>query len=224
MALECVTFDLDDTLFLERDYVRSGVQAVGAWVRTHLGAEGFAEHAWRAFTAGVRGQIFDVSLADCGVESTPALIETLVTIYREHSPAINVLDDARSCLDRLRRQAVLAVVTDGPLSSQRAKAEALGVGEWALCTVFTAELGDGFGKPHPLAFEIVQQTAGVAGRVCAYIADNPLKDFAAPRSLGWATVRVRRAGSLHEDVPSGADVDVEVADLWEGPNALGLPG
>ncbi len=30
-----------------------------------------------------------------------------------------------------------------------------------------------------------------------YIADNPVKDFAAPHHLGWSTVRIRRAGGLH---------------------------
>ena len=30
-----------------------------------------------------------------------------------------------------------------------------------------------------------------------YVADDPLKDFAAPRQLGWLTIRVRRPGGLH---------------------------
>jgi putative hydrolase of the HAD superfamily len=48
-----------------------------------------------------------------------------------------------------------------------------------------------------------------------YVADNPAKDFVAPRALGWATVRVRRAGSLHQRVESGPDVDREVTDLGD---------
>ena len=32
-----VTFDLDDTLYLERDFVRSGFAAVGAWLATERG-------------------------------------------------------------------------------------------------------------------------------------------------------------------------------------------
>ena len=48
---------------------------------------------------------------------------------------------------------------------------------------------------------------------CAYVADNPVKDFAGPKGLGWTTVRVRRPQGLHQRVPSGEDVDHEVPDL-----------
>jgi len=33
--------------------------------------------------------------------------------------------------------------------------------------------------------------------IYAYVADNPLKDFAGPGALGWLTVRVRRPDGLH---------------------------
>ncbi len=52
------------------------------------------------------------------------------------------------------------------------------------------------------------------------MADNPAKDFVAPHRLGWRTVRVRRAGGLHAEEPSGADVDVEIAGLGELDTAL----
>ncbi|MEZ5265540.1 MAG: hypothetical protein R2755_28010 [Acidimicrobiales bacterium] len=48
----------------------------------------------------------------------------------------------------------LAVVTDGPLASQRAKARALSAERWADLVVCTAALGPGMGKPHPRAFEL----------------------------------------------------------------------
>jgi putative hydrolase of the HAD superfamily len=38
-------FDLDDTLFPERDFVFSGFQAVGDWLETNLSLSGFAEVA-----------------------------------------------------------------------------------------------------------------------------------------------------------------------------------
>jgi hypothetical protein len=52
------------------------------------------------------------------------------------------------------------------------------------------------------------------------VADNPAKDFVAPHRLGWRTVRVRRPDSLHADVPSGADVDAEIASLDDLDTAL----
>jgi hypothetical protein len=42
----------------------------------------------------------------------------------------------------------------------------------------------------------------------------------APRCLGWRTVRVRRPGSLHAEVPSGDDVDAEITSLADLDAAL----
>jgi putative hydrolase of the HAD superfamily len=215
---ECVVFDLDDTLFLERDYVRSGLAAVARYVSETLGADGFFEHTWEAFEAGSRGHLFDDALVALGIEPRAELVRDLVAVYRSHPPSLTLLPDAGSCIARLQGRVAFAVVTDGPLSSQRAKAAAMQVDVWAAVTVFTAELGDNYGKPDPLAFKVVEEATGFSGRQCLYVADNPMKDFKAPNQLGWRTARVRRPKSLHYETPSGADVDREDPDLcWLGP-------
>jgi putative hydrolase of the HAD superfamily len=210
---DCVVFDLDDTLYLERDYVRSGFRAAGEWARANRGIAGLEERAWRAFERGVRQTIFDHALAEAGIEPEPTLVRALVDVYRAHEPAIVMLPDAVDAIERLRGQVALAAVTDGPIASQRAKARALGVDDWADLAVFTADLGAKFGKPHPRAFELVEAHVERSGTRCAYVADNPAKDFGGPRRLGWRTVRVRRRGSLHAAVDSGPEVDVELPDL-----------
>jgi glycosyltransferase involved in cell wall biosynthesis/FMN phosphatase YigB (HAD superfamily) len=216
-----VVLDIDDTLYLERDYVRSGFDAVGAWARDELGVDDLGERAWAAFEAGVRRTIFDDALAGCGVEVTNGVVPRMVEIYRAHSPTIDMLPDARAWLDALAPHVTLAVVTDGPLASQQAKAEALMITRWADLVVFTESLGPGRGKPHPAAFEQLERELGLSGDRCAYVADNPAKDFVAPHRLGWRTVRVRRPGGLHAEVPSGDDVDAEITSLADLDAALG---
>jgi putative hydrolase of the HAD superfamily len=211
--MSTVVFDIDDTLYLERDYVRSGFDAVGTFVEAELAVSGFAAAAWSQFEAGVRGRIFDAALDECGVVASPELVTKLVDVYRCHAPAIALLADAIDCLGRAGDRATIAFLTDGPLASQRAKAEALGVQQYGALVVYTEELGAGFGKPHTRGFEDIERVTGHAGAQCTYVADNPAKDFVAPRALGWRTVRVRRAGSLHERVDSGDDVDEELRDL-----------
>jgi putative hydrolase of the HAD superfamily len=218
----CVVFDIDDTLYLERDYVRSGFRAVGESARA-LGIADFAERSWRLFEAGVRGSIFDDVLAESGVRPERALVRALVDVYRTHEPAIEMLPDAADAVGRLRGRVALASLSDGPLESQRAKARALRVGDWAEVAVFTAELGAGFGKPDPRAFELVERRVGCQASGCVYVADNPAKDFAGPRGRGWRTVRVRREGALHAGIDSGPDVDLEVADLVGLEDGLTLP-
>ena len=219
---EVVVFDIDDTLYLERDYILSGFRAVGAWARRILGVTDLADRAWRFFEDGVRGTIFDVALAECEVEVTPQLIAQLVACYRDHEPDIKLLDDARACLDQLRLEPglVTAVVSDGSLASQQAKARSLGLATWSRQVIFTEALGAGFSKPHTRSFEMVEQNLGVSGAQCAYVADNPMKDFVAPRRLGWTTIRVRREQGLHFEAESADDVDYEAADLTDLVEAL----
>ncbi len=212
--IRCVVFDIDDTLYLERDYVRSGFVAVADFVRDTLGLPDFAGRAWRAFENGQRQTIFDHVLGQAGVPFTAALVQQLVQRYRAHEPDIALLPDARRCLDALAVRGLrLAAVSDGPLLSQQAKVRALGLAAWLDPIVLTAALGPGLAKPHPRPFRQVEAATGHAGPACVYVADNPTKDFAGPRTCGWRTVRVRRAGGLHAAAPSDAHVEVELPDL-----------
>ena len=45
-------FDVDDTLYLERDYVRSGFHAVATWAEETLDVTGVFDTAWGLFLAG----------------------------------------------------------------------------------------------------------------------------------------------------------------------------
>ncbi len=212
-AVRCVVFDIDDTLYLERDYVRSGFRSLGPWVRQQLGVADFTERAWHLFERGARGDIFNRVLAEAGRAPEPGVIAELVRRYRTHEPALALLPDARDCLTKLGDTARLAVLSDGPLDSQRRKAAALGLGTFCNPIVLTAELAAGSEKPSEAGYRHIAQTVGVPHPACVYVGDNPAKDFAAPARLGWRTVRVRRREGLHVAVASGPDVTAELSDL-----------
>ena len=57
-----IVFDLDDTLYLERDYVLSGLGAVGRWARNALGIDGLGEMMRARFEAGWRSAAWRVNL------------------------------------------------------------------------------------------------------------------------------------------------------------------
>jgi putative hydrolase of the HAD superfamily len=210
--ISCVAFDIDDTLYLERDYVRSGFAEVARWAEVEFELHGLFDRCWDAFQAGVRGRIFDLAVTGYA-HVDPLLVARLVERYRSHTPTIALLPDAEHALRRLSGQYRLAALSDGPIDSQRAKVQALGLVGRLDQIVLTAELGPGHGKPAPEAFRLIEEQVGSAGTACCYIADNPAKDFKGPADLGWRTIRVRRPGGLHHDDASGPDVDVEVSDL-----------
>lgn len=200
-----LVFDIDDTLYLERDYVRSGFRAVAV----ALGEPGFGARCWELFLQGERGNTFDRAAGELGFSVD---VERAVEIYRTHAPDICLLDDARRCIETHRHGRLFAI-TDGPLESQRAKSRALGLDGCFEEVIYTAALGPGAGKPSRVAFELVEERVSNAGAEFAYVADNPRKDFLAPKALGWRTVRVRRPGALHEQLESSASVDFEITGL-----------
>lgn len=214
-TVRCIVFDIDDTLYLERDYVRSGLNAVGVWVQEQLRIENFSERAWKLFEEGIRGTIFDRTLESFGRATSPTTIKELVRVYRTHKPAIRLLPDAEKCMAHLQNKFRLAGITGGPLDSQQAKIRALGLTRWLSPILTLAELGQQITKRQARAFEEIESQTGLNGNECAYVADEPINDFVAPKILGWRTVRIRRHGSLHEQTPSGDNIDHEIASLNE---------
>ncbi len=212
-GVQCVVFDVDDTLYLERDYVRSGFEAVGHHIHRRFGADGFFQHAWAAFEQCARNTVFNQVLADCGIAVDAELVTELVDVYRKHTPKVCLLPDAHQVIEQLHGRVALATITDGAQPSQQAKVDALGLPRWMDPIVITDRLGPGRSKPHPMAFELVEQATGCHGNQCVYIGDNPSKDFKAPHALGWRTVRIRRPEGLHCEVGSDDDVQLEVTDL-----------
>jgi putative hydrolase of the HAD superfamily len=218
----CLVFDIDDTLILERDYVRSGFEAAGLYAKYEYDIGGLSTTCWSLFQAGVRGDTFDRALAVLEVTPPPGLVSELIAIYRAHRPDVELLDDAAACLARWRDRAFLGIVTDGSAISQRAKIDALELGALVDLVVVTAELGRAYAKPAPGAFALFETASGLSGTDCVYVADNPAKDFGGPHRLGWRTVRIRRPESLHADVPNSRDVDVEITSLAGLDEALGF--
>jgi putative hydrolase of the HAD superfamily len=173
---ECIVFDLDDTLYLERDYVRSGFQAVDNWMAQH-GVRGFGNRSWELFELGQRGDIFDRVLSEYGINSSRSAIEQLVAVYRCHEPAINLLKDAHKALEFFYGKVKLALITDGPLEMQERKICALNLGPMFDVVVMTGSWGPEYYKPHARSFLEVEEQLKVKKQHCAYIADNPAKDF-----------------------------------------------
>ncbi|MGD1073382.1 MAG: HAD family hydrolase [Bryobacteraceae bacterium] len=215
----CVVFDIDDTLYLERDYVLSGFAALGPWARDWLGLPDFADRCRRAHEDGRRGRVFNTVLEECGVPPAPAAISALVALYRSHVPAIQLCEDAAAALEHASARWPVAVISDGPAISQSRKAEALALSRFASPICLTELLGPECSKPSPVVFREVERA--LAARRYVYVADNPLKDFTAPATLGWKTIRIRRPAGLYSALDNGAAaVDFELSDCTKLPELL----
>lgn len=193
-AWQAIIFDLDDTLYPERDYVLSGFRAVSAWAEANLNipaARAFDELKI-LFDQGVRGDTFNRWLEHYGLNDN-GLAQTLVQVYREHRPTLAPFPDVPELLTILRARYRLGLLSDGYLSVQQRKLDALDLADYFDAIVFSDEFGRAAWKPSPQPFRVVVERLAVAPLQAVYIADNPLKDFLGARATGLFTIRARWA-------------------------------
>jgi len=220
-----VIFDLDDTLYPERDYCASGFRAVAGYVAerfTGASAEGLYETMVREFEAGNRTRIFNSALEAAGIGYDAQCIETLVEVYRDHHPTLALPNESRDVLSELRRTYQLALLTDGYLPAQKLKMQALGIEVFFASIVYTEELGRENWKPSPLGFQKIMFDLEAEASQCAYVGDNEQKDFVAPNSLGMTSIKVTSVWSLHStaSADAGARPAHVLASLAELPALL----
>jgi putative hydrolase of the HAD superfamily len=216
--IKAVVFDLDDTLYLERDYVASGFRAVAAdlCLRSPLCEDEIFGWLWKQFLWGSRGNSFDRLLQKYPQLSSAVTVSDLVTLYRSHTPRLELLQGIEDLLEAvIASGAQTGIITDGPVVSQTAKIRALGLDSRIGLLVKTGEWGAEFCKPHPRAYDRIATQTGIPARQCVYIGDNPEKDFLGAKSLGWSTVRLRLAGQLHYaiDAKFGFGADLETGSV-----------
>lgn len=192
-----IVFDLDDTLYLERSFVASGFRATGAWFERETGICGLEKRCAELHRDGERGRIFDRALEALGVGPSEEMVVRLVEVYRGHEPDIDLASDAARYLSRRRQGIAYALITDGHLETQMAKAQVLQLPKILDHLICTGTWGRDFWKPHPRAFEAVEAWSDRAAGDLVYVADNPVKDFVTPRARGWWTVQVARPERVH---------------------------
>jgi len=218
-----VVFDLDDTLYPERAYAFSGFGAVARAFEAQLGdVLRTTKELERLFDTLHRPRVFNALLRQRGMPESPELIGAMIDTYRAHRPLISLYPDADAALDRLVVDHTLGIITDGPKRQQSAKIDALSLRDRVDAVILTDELGKGYGKPAPAAFDLMARTLEAAHENCVYVADNPKKDFVAPNALGWRTIRIIRADGVYRDAPvaeGGAPKHV-IASLDEIDRAL----
>jgi len=204
-TLQAIVFDLDDTLYPERDYVLGGFRAVAAWGQIHLGipsGRGFAELE-QLFEQGARGDTFDRWLAAYNPE-WGGLTPRLVQVYRQHQPALSPFPGVPDLLLSLGQHYRLGLLSDGYLAVQQRKLAALGLAHHFDAIVFSDKWGREAWKPSTVPFRAILQRLEVDAAQSLYVGDNPLKDFLGARQVGMFTVRVRRPGGeyAHQRPPS----------------------
>lgn len=178
-GLKAIIFDLDDTLYGEKEYVRSGYRAIAAIMPQ---VEQMDQKLWTAFEQ--KKSAIDEVLRAEGIY-TEERKQKCLSAYRFHQPDIHFYDGVLELLQMLRADGYkLGIITDGRPEGQRAKIKALGLDGLVDHIIVTDELGGvEYRKPNKAAFVKMQDALGVAYEEMCYVGDNIKKDFVAPEML-----------------------------------------
>ena len=182
-----VIFDLDDTLYSEKEYVKSGYRAVS----NYLGGE-YEKKLWSFFEEGKPA--IDELLKELGrVDEKAEVLE----VYRSHIPSIYLYTGVVEMMAELKEKGIkVGIITDGRPEGQRKKIKALGLKVDDV--IITDELGGAqFRKPCDISFRILVTRWQLNPADVVYVGDNLAKDFQAPQQLGMRSLWFNNADGLY---------------------------
>lgn len=190
MVVEAVIFDLDDTLYDERQFVRSGHKAVSSYIAEKYGIdrEDFYRLLTSIFSKQGRTNVFDSALKRLSIYEKSIVLD-MVKTYRKHHPNIALFRDARKILPEIRKNYRTGLITDGIPGVQKSKVYALKIQNLFDQITYATLFG---GKEDVKPFLITLKKLKVKPSESIYIDDNPNKGFTAAKKIGIQTVRILR--------------------------------
>lgn len=187
-----VIFDLDDTLYSEKEYIKSGYRKIAEY----LGEEKVVDELWRSFEAGQPA--IDELVKTRHIENQKT---KLLDLYRNQYPDIHLYVGVKDLIAALKSEGIkVGIITDGRPEGQRNKLKALGLDKLIdnNDVIITDELGGiQFRKPCDIAFRIIQKRWKLPCQQIIYIGDNANKDFQACRQLGMKWLWFENCNGLY---------------------------
>jgi putative hydrolase of the HAD superfamily len=211
-----VLFDLDDTLYPERQFVDGGFAAVAAFLAERSGrsASMLAGRLRELHDQGGRGRLFDTLVSELDLGGEPDLVPACLLVYRTHPTRLTPFSGVVELLDGLRAAGVrTGVISDGNAAVQTRKLAGLdGLSERLDLVVLTDDLGPGHAKPSRTSYDVACRLLAVDPSATIYVGNDPRKDFRGARAAGLRTIRV---GPLPDEGGGAtiARVDGDEADL-----------
>jgi putative hydrolase of the HAD superfamily len=220
--IQAILFDLDDTLYPERDFSASGYTAVARKVAEEGGcdfATALDQMAYSLRTAGKKAVFPDLLAYHPEI---PLTIGDLVRVYREHAPAITLPNGYRQLLQQLRENYRLGIITDGLPPVQRGKVRALGIDGLFDKIIYSWDYGEERQKPHAHSFNLMTEFFRIPPESVLFVGDNPEKDGRGARDAGMRFVRVMSPQGAEgvKYVKGGKDVKGVIGNLLQLPQVL----
>lgn len=220
MRVKVIVFDLDDTLYDEIEYVKSGFLAVAQNFCEADTVQNFYQTMIKELEKNGRGKVFDTALQEYKLYSKKAVRKAL-SIYRTHLPKLTLPQESQEILEYfLAKKTPLYIVTDGNKIVQANKLKALQLHRFIKKSFITHRYGKIHAKPSPYCFEKIAKLEGVAYSDVVYIGDNINKDFVGIKKLGFRTIRIKKGMFADLNKTQEYHAEVEIDSLYALKNIL----
>jgi putative hydrolase of the HAD superfamily len=225
-----VLFDLDDTLFDQRQWLSGAFLEAGKHLEDECGipARETQEEllALSSRYGSASGSLFNHLLTSHGIMEDPVLIRCLIGRFYEHRP--ETLEPYHGVLETLSEinnaGLICGVITNGRQEIQCSKIDALGIGDFFSLVLVSGMFGDDWKKPASRMHRRALAGLGVEGSACVYVGDNPTIDFVPARETGCCTVRVLKGEYASVIADTGTDADCTIDEIPELTGLLGIAG
>jgi putative hydrolase of the HAD superfamily len=209
-----LVFDVDDTLYEELTFVKSGFMAVCNFINEKYNID--VTLLYKRFVNELdlgRGKIFDNVLTTNKIYSKK-LVRDCLSVYRLHKPNIKLYDDAREFIIK-HINVPKYIVTDGNKIVQWNKVKTLGLDLMVKHAFITHRYGIKNAKPSPFCFHKICKIENEIPQNIIYFGDNPNKDFVGIKKMGFKTVRLIRGNYAEINPIFDFDADISVASFKE---------
>ena len=212
-------FDLDDTLYAERNFIESGYNAVAESLSKSFGwnKKEILKYMFKLLNNQGRENIFNILLEKKGKKSKK-LINKCLLIYRNHKPSIKLPQSTKNVLSGLSKKPYL--VTDGHKIVQKNKIHSLKIKKKFQKIFITHQYGIKYAKPSTYCFKKIKKIENCKWNQMAYIGDNPAKDFINLNILGIKTIRVLTGEHSKVKVKKGFNANYSISSLEELPSLI----
>lgn len=217
MNVKVIVFDLDDTLFDEIEYVKSGFQEVSNYFsnKFKLNQNLLYNFMFQDMEKNGRGKIFDNMLENFKIYSRKN-IQKAILIYRTHKPNIVLAEESIEILNYYNGKKIpLYIITDGNKIVQNNKIEALKVRKYIKKDFITHRYGVKHSKPSTYCFEKIAKLENVDYKDIVYIGDNPNKDFVNIKKMFFRTIRIKKGMFSNTTKNKEYEAEITISELKE---------
>lgn len=186
-----IVFDLDDTLYNEIDFVKSGLRSVSTLFDN---SNDVYDALINIYELNGSGKIFDTFLNS--YQST-ITVNDCIEQYRNHLPDISMTESTKQLLGHLSKIHTLGLLTDGNADTQKNKFKALDLDPYFDLAIFSGD--HQLSKPDLRLFNMFETHFSTESNFY-YIADNPKKDFYGPNQLGWTSIQILNPVGIYRNI------------------------